>query len=355
MVNWFRSLSLACALVVVTVLTSSSVCRCQEKTPQTREPAFVEYLYLKPAGQFVVKSFDIGEVGIGEEVPVLIRVQNRSTTTFALSQAGAANNQARFLNCPVEIPDGGNGLVELVVKIPGIAKGLKDSLAVRASLGDNLDLQLGFSFRYRDLAAFSKSFFVFTLEVPIGEPSGRQLTVQLPFEASDMKVLSKSSVEADSSLQGLNFSIVERNGAAFVEAKGPSDLIAATKVSGKVRLKVNDKVVSETTLVIKKRTDIELLPDYVTMKFDPANNEFRGELIAKLLIGTVRIEDVRIEVEHIDDIPIELSVGKMSSSTGRIYLSVKGAVSPKDQDQILFRISSPLKTEEQVLRIKVVR
>jgi hypothetical protein len=79
------------------------------------------------------------------------------------------------------------------------------------------------------------------------------------------------------------------------------------------------------------------------------------ELIAKLRVGTVPIEQVKIEVEHVDDIPISLTIGKMAKSIGRVYLSVKGTENPKDQDLILFRIMTPLKTEEQVLPLAVVR
>ena len=354
MIFWFRLIIPVCVLVVETVSITSSVCFCQENSPTSSKPVFVEYLYLKQAGPVVVESFDIGEVGIGEEVPVLIRVVNRSTTTFVLSHAESKTNKARLLNSPVQIPDGENGLVEMVVKIPDMAKGVKDSLVVGASLGDNLNLHLGFSFRYRDLAVFSKNFNVFALEVP-GEPASRQLSVQLPVDVSDANVLDDSSVDVDASLQGLRFSIQKRDGAAFVEAKVPSELIAKARILGKVRLKVDDKVVSETTLVIKKRRDIELLPDYVTLRFDPATQEYRGELIAKLLSGTVPIEHVQIEAEHSDDIPIELSVGKMSSSTGRVYLRVKGAEAPTNEDLILFSISTPLKKEVQVLPVIIVR
>ena len=219
----------------------------------------------------------------------------------------------------------------------------------------NLNLQLGFSCRYRDLAVFSKNYSVFALEVRDGEPAGRRLTVQLPVEVSDVNVLDDSSVDTDALLQDLSFSILNRDGAIFVEAKVPSELIAKARISGKVRLNVDDKVVSETTLVIKKPSDIELLPNYVTLRFDPATQEFRGELIEKLLSGTVPIEHVQIEAEHSDDIPIELSLGRMSNSTGRIYLRVKGAESPKNEDLFWFRISTPLMTHVQVLPVIIVR
>jgi hypothetical protein len=50
-----------------------------------------------------------------------------------------------------------------------------------------------------------------------------------------------------------------------------------------------------------------------------------------------------------------LTIGKMAKSTGRIYLTVKGSETPKDHDLILFRIMTPLKTEEQVLSATVIR
>ncbi len=77
--------------------------------------------------------------------------------------------------------------------------------------------------------------------------------------------------------------------------------------------------------------------------------------IAKIRAGTVPIEQIKIEVEHVDDIPISLTIGKMAKSTGRVYLTVKGTENPKDNDLILFRIMTPLKTEEQVLPVAVIR
>ena len=72
------------------------------------------------------------------------------------------------------------------------------------------------------------------------------------------------------------------------------ELIAKARISGKVRLKVDDKVVSETTLAIKKRRDIELLPDFVTLRFDPATQEFRKE---KCDFANRRIHDLAVFLE----------------------------------------------------------
>jgi hypothetical protein len=330
-------------------------CYCQENAAENRKPVFLTYLYLKLSSQLELKSFDIGEVGVGEEVPVLIRILNRSKSTFELKLGSSTTANARLLNGPVQILDGDNGLVELIVKIPDVPRGLKDSRVVGGLLADGLQLQWQFSFRYRDMAVFSKNVYHFTFDVPESEPNSRKLTAQIPVEVSDKNILERCTVDADVSLQGMMFSIVEKDGSAFVEAKVPAELIAKTRISGKVRLKVDGKVASETTLVIKKRTDIELLPNHVNLKYDPEKKEFRGELIAKLVPATVPIEHVQIEAEYGDETPIELSIGKMSKSTGRVYLRVKGDESLKSQDLILFRISTPIKTEEQVLPVTVVR
>lgn len=336
-------------------LQIASTCFCQDNVEDSRKPVFIEYLHLKSTSQFVVKSFDIGEVAVGEEVPVLIRVLNRSRSVFELTLAKSQTVSSRLKNGPIQILDEENGLVELVVKTPDVAKGPKDSVVVAALLADKIQLQLKFSFRYRDVAVFSKDVNHFTFDVPEAEPNGRKLTAQIPIDASDKNVLNNCTVDADVSLQGMQFSIVEKDGSAIVEAKVPAELIAKTRISGKVRLIVDGKVASETTLMIKKRTDIELLPNHVTLKYDPEKKEFRGELIAKLVPATVPIEHVQIEAEYGDETPIELSIGKMSKSTGRVYLRVKGDESLKSQDLILFRISTPIKTEEQVLPVTVVR
>lgn len=329
-------------------------CCCQEKTEENSKAVFLQYLFLEPAGQFVIKSFDIGDVYAGEDVPILIRLMNRSHTTFTLSIANSSSDRAKLLNEPVRILEGENGLVEMVIKIPENAKRLKDNVIVNANLGNGVNSQFSFSFRYRDICVFSKEFYTFTLDGADG-PIGRHLSVQLPVENSGSKGMNAYTVDADLSLEGLTFSIVEKNGADFVEAQMPMDLIDKTRIAGKVRLKVDGKVVSEATLIVKKRTDIELLPNYVTLKYDPEKKEFCGELIAKLVPATVPIEHVQIEAEYGDETPIELSVGKMSKSTGRIYLRVKGDAALKNEDLILFRISTPLKTEEQVLYVTIVR
>ncbi|MFN7875390.1 MAG: hypothetical protein ACK5PB_08735 [Pirellula sp.] len=315
----------------------------------------VDYLFLKPAGEFVVQSFDIGEVGLGEEVPVLVRVLNRSTTNFEMTLESNTQNKVRLLNGPVIVADAENGLAEMVVKIPDSAKALKESVGVTASLGGKIRLLLNFNFRYRDLAVFTKSYYSHSLEVQGDGIGGKPLTVQLPIDVSVPNLIDECSVEADASLQSMSFQIAEKDGKTFVEAKFPPSLIAKSKASGKVRLKINDKVVSESTLIVRKQNDIELLPDFVTLKYDPDKQEYRGELIAKLRDGTVPIEQVKIEVEHVDDIPISLTIGKMAKSTGRVYLTVKGTENPKDKDLILFRIMTPLKTEEQVLPVAVIR
>lgn len=350
---WQQSHKSGCVLVFLQI---ASTCFCQNNVEDPRKPVFIEYLHLKSTSQVVVKSFDIGEVAVGEEVPVLIRVLNRSRSVFELTLAKSQTVNSRLKNGPIQILDEENGLVELVVKTPDVAKGLKDSVVVAALLADKIQLQLKFSFRYRDMAVFSKNVSVFTIDVPEGEPAaGRQLTVQLPIDVSDRNILDDCTVDSDISLQGLEYSIIDEDSGAFVKAKVPAELIAKTRISGKVRLKVDGKVASETTLVIKKRTDIELLPNHVTLKYDPEKKEFRGELIAKLVPATVPIEHVQIEAEYGDETPIELSIGKMSKSTGRVYLRVKGDASLKSQDLILFRISTPIKTEEQVLPVTVVR
>jgi hypothetical protein len=294
-------------------------------------------------------------VEVGEEVPVLIRVLNRSRSAFELTLAKSQTVNSRLKNGPIQILDQENGLVELVVKTPDVAKGLKDSVVVAALLADKIQLQLKFSFRYSDMAVFSKDVNHFTFDVPEAETNSRKLTAQIPIEASEKDILNNCTVDADFSLQEMKFSIVEKGGSAIVEANFPSELIAKTRITGKVRLKVVGKVASETTLVVKKQTDIELLPNHVTLKYDPEKKEFRGELIAKLVPATVPIEHVQIEAEYGDETPIELSIGKMSKSTGRVYLRVKGDESLKSQDLILFRISTPIKTEEQVLPVTVVR
>jgi hypothetical protein len=351
-VIWFRFIVLS---LVTLCDRLPRTCYCQENAAENRKPVFLDYLYLKRSSQLEVKSFDIGEVGIGEEIPVLIRILNRSKSTFELSLATSPTASARLLKGPVQILDGDNGLVELIVKIPEVPRGLKDSRVVGGSVADGLPLQWQFSFRYRDVAVFSKDVNHFTFDVPEAEPNGRKLTAQIPIDASDKNVLNNCTVDADVSLQGMKFSIVEKDGSAIVEANLQSELIAKTRITGKVRLKVDGNVASETTLVIKKRTDIELLPNHVTLKYDPEKKEFRGELIAKLVPATVPIEHVQIEAEYSDETPIELSIGKMSKSTGRVYLRVKGDESLKSQDLILFRISTPIKTEEQVLPVTVVR
>ena len=351
-VIWFRFIVLS---LVTLCDCLPRTCCCQENAGENRKPVFLDYLYLKRSSQIELKSFDIGEVGIGDDVPVLIRILNRSKSTFELSLATSPTASTRLLKGPVQILDGDNGLVELIVKIPDVPRGLKDSLVVGGSVADGLPLQWQFSFRYRDMAVFTKNVNHFTFDVPGAEPNGRILTAQIAIEASDKDILDNCAVDADVSLQGMTFSIVEKDGSAFVEAKVPAELIAKTRISGKVRLKVDGKVASETTLMIKKRTDIELLPNHVNLKYDPEKKEFRGELIAKLVPATVPIEHVQIEAEYGDETPIELSIGKMSKSTGRVYLRVKGDASLKSQDLILFRISTPIKTEEQVLPVTVVR
>jgi hypothetical protein len=262
---------------------------------------------------------------------------------------------ARLLNGPVIVADGDNGLAEFLLKIPDSAKELKGSAGAVATLNGKIELHLNFKFRYRDLAVFTKSFNSYSLEVQGDGLASPPLTVQMPIDVSTPDIIDDCSVEADASLQAMSFQLAEKDGKTYVEAKFPASLIAKSKASGKVRLKVNDKIVSESTLIVRRQTDIELLPDFVTLKYDPDKQEYRGELIAKLRAGTVPIEQVKIEVEHVDDIPISLTIGKMAKSTGRVYLTVKGTENPKDQDLILFRIMTPLKTEEQVLPLAVVR
>jgi hypothetical protein len=330
-------------------------CFSQNALLKSPESVNVDYLYLKPAGQVVVQSFDLGEVGIGEEVPVLVRVMNRSTTGFAMTLESNPDHIARLLNGPVIVADGDNGLAEFLLKIPDSAKELKGSAGAVATLNGKIELHLNFKFRYRDLAVFTKSFNSYSLDVQGDGLASPPLIVQMPIDVSTPDILDDCSVEADASLQAMSFQLAEKDGRTYVEAKFPASLIAKSKASGKVRLKVNDKVVSESTLIVRRQTDIELLPDFVTLKYDPDKQEYRGELIAKLRAGTVPIEQVKIEVEHVDDIPISLTIDKMAKSTGRVYLTVKGTENPKDQDLILFRIMTPLKTEEQVLPLAVVR
>jgi hypothetical protein len=330
-------------------------CYSQNASLKSPESVNVDYLFLKPAGQVVVQSFDVGEVGIGEEVPVLVRVMNRSTTNFEMTLKSVPGLGVRLLNGPVIIADGDNGLAEMMLKIPDTAKALEGTVGVIASLNGSIDLFLNFKFRYRDLAVFTKSFNSYSLEVSGDGLASNPLAVQLPVDVSLPDLINDCSVEADASLQAMSFQILEKEGKPCVEAKFPASLIAKSKASGKVRLKVNDKVVSEATLIVRRQTDIELLPDWVTLKYDPDKQEYRGELIVKLRSGTVPVEQIKIEVEHVDDIPIDLTIGKMAKSTGRIYLTVKGSETPKDHDLILFRIMTPLKTEEQVLSATVIR
>jgi hypothetical protein len=349
----FRVFFPVCILVVEPVRTV--VCFCQENPPASSKSVLVDYLFTNPAGKVVVESFDIGDAGIGEGVPVLIRVMNRSDTKFVFSLAGSTTNKVQMLNSPVEIPSGENGLVQMVVKTPDLVKSLNDRISLRASLGDDVHLHLGFTFRYSNVVIFAKSFSVFSLELPEGEPAGRQLTVQLPVEVSDVNIFDHIAVVADTSLQSAMFSIVRSGPAGFVEVKFPAELIAKKQISGKVYLKVGDKLVSEAHLTIKKRRDVELLPDYVTLRFDPKTKEFCGEVIAKLNSGNTPIEHLKIEAEHCDDLPITISVGKMSNSTGRVYLRIKGDESPKNDDLIWFQMSTPLKNESQVLPVVIVR
>lgn len=338
------------------ILTSIGVCFGIEDSPTSNKPVMVDFLYQPQASSFVFASFDLGEVGIGEEIPVIIRVMNRSKTTFELSQEGVKQGKARFMKAPIQIPDGENGLVSIVVKIPEFANGLKDSLVMNAKLRNNIHLQMNFIFHYRNMAVFTKDFFVFALDVDAAETTSRGLAMQLPVEVSDTSVLDRLSVVADTSVQNLNFSVVRRQGRGLVEAKLSSELIAKKKVAGKVFLKVDDKVVSETNLVVKKRRDVELLPDFVTLRFDPVAMEYRGEIIASLLPNTTRIEHLRIEAEHSNlTIPVSLSIGRMSDTVGRVYIRIKSDEVPTNDDLILFQMSTPLKNESQILPIVVVR
>lgn len=347
-------------VVVVTLVlfcsSTGNVVFGQDSTVTMARPSIkVDYLHLKLAGEFAIENLDIGEVEMGEEIPVLVRVLNRSMTNFAMTVKENADHKVRLINGPVVVADGDNGLAEFMLKIPDTAKELKGSAGAVATVNGNIELHLNFKFRYRDLAVFTKSFNSYSLEVQGDGQASPPLTVQMPIDVSTPDIIDECSFEADASLQAMSFQMTEKEGKPYVEAKFPASLIAKSKASGKVRLKVNDKVVSESTLIVRRQTDIELLPDFVTLKYDPDKQEYRGELIAKLRVGTVPIEQVKIEVEHVDDIPISLTIGKMAKSTGRVYLSIKGTENPKDQDLILFRIMTPLKTEEHVLPVDVIR
>ncbi len=63
----------------------------------------------------------------GEEIPVLVRVMNRSTTDFAMTLASNADHKVRLLNGPVIVADGDNGLAEFMLKIPDTASELREA------------------------------------------------------------------------------------------------------------------------------------------------------------------------------------------------------------------------------------
>ena len=346
----------ACVQMVSITFSSVAARGCEEDRDDKSgvEAVLVEYLLLPIAGQFATESFDIGEVGIGENVPVLIRVMNRSLEPFEfkLSKEGSGTTQVR--NGPVKIPAGDNGLLELVLKTPDTTRKIQDNLFVSAILGDDVRLQLVFTFRYRGTAFFAKPHFVANIPVPNEFRPDQHLIQQIPFEVSDPSVIDECKLDVDPSLEDLSLTIKKDGTNAFVEAKVPFAKIAKSKSTGKIRLKINDKIVSEATVTFKKETSIGLFPDWVSFQRDPATQEYKGEMILKVLAGTVPIEDVEVTAEHSDDLEVEVRLGKMSSSTGRIYLQLKKGSVPTNQDLILLRISTPLKTEEQVISVLVV-
>ena len=73
-----RSIMIRFRFIVLALFTLcdhlKGTCYCQENAGENRKPVFLDYLYLKQSSQLELKSFDIGEAGIGEEVPELIRI-----------------------------------------------------------------------------------------------------------------------------------------------------------------------------------------------------------------------------------------------------------------------------------------
>ncbi|MFN9420197.1 MAG: hypothetical protein ACK578_22290, partial [Pirellula sp.] len=76
---WFRFIVLS---LVTLCDCLPRTCCCQENAGENRKPVFLDYLYLKRSSQIELKTFDSGEVGIGDDVPVMILILNRSKSTF---------------------------------------------------------------------------------------------------------------------------------------------------------------------------------------------------------------------------------------------------------------------------------
>ena len=350
-----KSCTLLLPYVFLAFVFLASDCPGQSEKDVIGTPVFLKHLFLQPAGKFVSETFDLGEVGLGEQIPVLLQIVNRSNSRFEIRPGNSVSSAGRMLNVPTQVEDGENGIVEFMVNIPKTPKGMKETLGVNAILGVETMFVANFNFRYRDAAIFPKTLVGFSIDTPSNSEPDRPVEVSIPIQVSSVDLLGTLTLEADGELKNVSFSFSKTAKDASVVAKFSSKLVALRKVSGKLRIKSGDKILSETNLVFKRKTSVELYPDHLVLKFDADAKEFRGELIAKALSDDIPIEHVRIEAEHESDIPIEISVGKMSHSTCRVYVRVEKAEFPKDDELVLFSLKTPLKNENFVLPILVIR
>jgi hypothetical protein len=339
----FSWVSLACVLV----MSSASF---GQDTHQRSRAVFLKHLVLGVHEGATFESFDIGEVDLGERVPVQIEFRNLSEEFLEIKPSSKSINKNSLKNPLTRIKPQDPGILELAIDVPDDPMEVTESLSVVVLLCDRCEFYMSFRFRIRGLIKFSKE--VHSLVLP---KRTKECSLEIPIIASDEIIWEDAQFEADPSLSSIELKKRKEGDRLLVLATYREHGEKEASLVGNLRLRYKGQVCSETRIRFKKQSDFELYPDFLALKFDPKSKKYNGEVILKSMKKEVPIAHARVSAELSSEDKLSWKVGEMSTSTSRVYVNVDDVETLRNQNgMILFSIESPLTEEEHVLWVRVL-
>ena len=347
-------------IIVVLAVMQTLVAAVFETSADDRKPAvhYFSFSLLHSDQPVFGERFSIGDVDLGQDVHVQMHLKNRSQNEIKISVSPSVDKAIRLLGTYKPVMPGEAVLVEAMIQVPTVASSPDQLFFLPLAMRDGVEFRASFKARIRSIVTFKDSIFVHTVSnldgVPVSNPKAAE-KFEIPLIMSDVADLERVELEADSGLSKIRFSRHLATGKILGEVS-TSDLELKGCI-GKLRLKLDGRIKSEATIKIVRKSDFQIFPETLFLKYDSKSKEYTGQMIIKSGLSGNVMQGVTITPQLVDETrEVYATLGTMSEGISRIYVRVPTSVSKELDDLILFRIEcqSQSKVEEQVFKVLVV-
>jgi hypothetical protein len=243
--------------------------------------------------EFVLESFDLGEISVGEQKKIQIYFRNRTKGALLLkpiSSSSELNTSAESISI-----EAGNGrLVNITLSVPKNSRDLTTSYRWEAMLSDGCRFLGEFKAKLLGVVSFEKS----ELKFEYNEAHTDRLVIPIPIVLSDVRDIGKLSLSVSDTLSFLSVSSSVIDGKPFLLASFFPNALDKQRYRGQVFLENKESTTRcEMNLTLTRKTSFSIFPARIVFIRKTGSTELIGEAVLRCEDSSLKVESISLDCE----------------------------------------------------------